>query len=108
MFKKKKALKENQEILPNILGVLYYIIVAVDCPEKPAVILEGQGMYPIAGLDLAHKYPSVLVQLHCQACWQAGRGACSCPDFTDAASHSVTQIVGTGVSQHCFQCAYIG
>lgn len=68
---------------------------AVDCPEKP---LEGQGMYPTAGLDLAHKYPSVLVQLHCQACWQAGRGACSCPDSTDAALHSVIQIVGTGAS----------
>lgn len=71
---------------------------AVDRPEKPDVMLEGQGMNPTAGLDLAHKYPSVLVQLHCQACWQAGRGVCSCPDSTDAALHSVIQIVGTGVS----------
>lgn len=97
-MKKKKALKDKQEILPSILGILYYIIAAVGCPEKPTVILEGQGIYPTAGLDLAHKYPSVLAQLHGQACRQAGRGSCSCPDSTDAAVGSVIQTVGTGVS----------
>lgn len=54
-------------------------------------------MYLTAALDLANKYPSVLVQLHCHACWQPGRGACPHPDSADAALPSVIQVVGTGV-----------
>lgn len=48
----KKELKDEHQILPNILG---YIIVAIDWPEKQTVTLKGQRTYSTAALDLAQQ-----------------------------------------------------